>query len=353
MPPPALHRSRPRAASPDFTPSPGSNSDTPSSSSSVDSWALQGNENDVDCGENPLVVETQLAVFTSGADHETIRAGAGEETCAAENLSAAAEPGEENQSAPKLRQRFGENEDYLLAVQVNANLPFKALHGGIRKAWQKVADKLNDNANFRMRSIKGTTAQARFDALLQKHREWEKTSKGLSGIPEEHTQMIKVMTNLERLVNDHKATKDKVAAEAASVERSKVQAGDVVREAAVSRISLGKRNADDEDDQDGSSTSANASKRRGLRKNNVVSSMFASLSEERSKAMGDLIQLQQDQLKQRQAELEFEREHREKEREERKQEREVQQSSSSESIEKKNAKNANKNAKFSRLSLVA
>lgn len=107
--------------------------------------------------------------------------------------------------------------------------------------------------------------------------------------------------------------------------KKKVQAGDVVRQDAVSRIRLGKRGTSDEIAGEDSSADTKPTKRRSSPKNNMVSSMFAALSEERSKAMSDMIQLQQDQFKQRQMELEFEREQREKEREERQKEREVQQ----------------------------
>ncbi|KAL3670458.1 hypothetical protein V7S43_004777 [Phytophthora oleae] len=78
--------------------------------------------------------------------------------------------GQEGATNKKVRQRFGPEENYLHAVQVNADTPYAAGHGDINKQWRSVADKLNSSPNFCMKPIKGVTAKARFKTLLDKHR---------------------------------------------------------------------------------------------------------------------------------------------------------------------------------------
>ncbi|KAG7379529.1 hypothetical protein PHYPSEUDO_008506 [Phytophthora pseudosyringae] len=55
----------------------------------------------------------------------------------------------------KIRQRFGPEEDYLLAVQVNVDAPYMAEHGEVNKQCQALTDKLNGSPNFNMKAIKG------------------------------------------------------------------------------------------------------------------------------------------------------------------------------------------------------
>jgi hypothetical protein len=72
----------------------------------------------------------------------------------------------------KLRQRFGRDEDLMLVAQVRVDAPYKAKHGAIGGTWDVVADKLNQHPDFHMRPIKGTTAKARFETLVGRHRLW-------------------------------------------------------------------------------------------------------------------------------------------------------------------------------------
>ncbi|OWY99425.1 hypothetical protein PHMEG_00029571 [Phytophthora megakarya] len=218
------------------------------------------------------------------------------------------------------RKRFGPDEDYLLAIQVNKETPFKAKFGSIRKEWQKVADTLNASPNFNMLPIQGTTAQARFEALLVKHKKWEASSKRASGSNEEETQYIKVLTDLTQKVNDHKADKAKSAAKSADAESAKVLAGDVVRAAAVTRLQLGKRSGSDAGDV----SQPSRTKTQKVRPSEL-SSVMQDMETDRSRAMDEFLQMQKAEMEQRNLELRFDREEREKEREERRAEREERQ----------------------------
>ncbi|POM70807.1 Hypothetical protein PHPALM_12705 [Phytophthora palmivora] len=80
--------------------------------------------------------------------------------------------GENSPADGKVRQRFGREEDYLLAMQVSVDAPYKARHGAIGDTWDAVAERLNNHPDFHMRPIKGTTAKARFDTLVARHRMW-------------------------------------------------------------------------------------------------------------------------------------------------------------------------------------
>ncbi|KAG1688776.1 hypothetical protein DVH05_003086 [Phytophthora capsici] len=86
----------------------------------------------------------------------------------------------------------------------------------------------------------------RFDTLLEKHRAWESKSTGKSGSDERERRFVTVMTNLQTKVDDYKKKKEEAAAEIVGVERANVQAGEVVRVAAVARIQTGKRAAENE-----------------------------------------------------------------------------------------------------------
>ncbi|KAG3070989.1 hypothetical protein PI124_g9928 [Phytophthora idaei] len=150
----------------------------------------------------------------------------------------------------RVRQRFGPEEDYLLVVQVNGDAPYTAKQGEVNMQWQAVADKLNGSL---MRPIKGATAKARFKTLLAKHRSWEAKSATKSGTDESETPFIRAMTELMSNVDDYEAQRGKDAAAKLGEQRAKVHSGEVVRQAAIARIRLGKRNSpsDGAADKDG------------------------------------------------------------------------------------------------------
>ncbi|KAG3028911.1 hypothetical protein PC121_g10288 [Phytophthora cactorum] len=153
----------------------------------------------------------------------------------------------------RVRQRFGPEEDYLLVVQVNGDAPYTAKQGEVNTQWQPVADKLNGSPNFLMRPIKGATAKARFKTLLAKYRSWEAKSATKSGTDESETPFIRAMTELMSNVDDYEAQREKDAAAKLGEQRAKVHSGEVVQQAAIARIHLGKRNSpsDGAADKDG------------------------------------------------------------------------------------------------------
>ncbi|KAG7375227.1 hypothetical protein PHYPSEUDO_002419 [Phytophthora pseudosyringae] len=103
--------------------------------------------------------------------------------------------GEGSPADGKVRQRFGRDEDYLLTQQVNQDAPYKARHGAIGDTWDAVAERLNQHPDFHMRPIKGTTAKARFDTLVARHRQWMETA-SVEGSEEIDSPYRKMMTEL-------------------------------------------------------------------------------------------------------------------------------------------------------------
>ncbi|KAG6622665.1 Neutral ceramidase [Phytophthora cinnamomi] len=212
-------------------------------------------------------------------------------------------------AAAPLRKRFGPDQDYLLAVQANADMPFKANFGEVRKKWQALASKLNGIPTFRMEPISGKTAQARFETLICKHKAFEAGSSGKTGTDEKHTQFIQVMTDVMKKWNDHKENKAKAAAKAAGAERSKVLAGDVVRAAAVSRLQYGKRAGASDD---GESDQSSRPKKQQARATSEWVTAMQEMKSDRTKALDEFIRIQKVEVAQRQKELEFERVERDK-----------------------------------------
>ncbi|KAH7485207.1 hypothetical protein PRIC1_004502 [Phytophthora ramorum] len=132
-------------------------------------------------------------------------------------------------SEPRVRQRFGHEEDQLLVMQVKEDAPYKARHGAIGGTWDVVAEKLNGHADFHMRPIKGTTAKARFDTLVARHRVWKEAA-SISGSEEPDSVYRQVMNEL-------------VAEIDARVKGAKEGEEDAVEATAEPRTRLGKRRA--------------------------------------------------------------------------------------------------------------
>lgn len=173
-----------------------------------------------------------------------------------------------------------------------------------------------------MKTIKGATAKARFKTLLARHREWESKSAKKSGDDERETDYIRAMTELWSSVGDFEA---KIAQEAAAKEgeqRTKVQSGEVVRQAAVARIHLGKRRFGGsevaDETEDGRPSPIQLRPSTCTKGASEWITMFEESNKERSKAFGEFLQQQQSDLKLR---LDFEREERQKDRADRERER--------------------------------
>ncbi|KAF1782189.1 hypothetical protein GQ600_4573 [Phytophthora cactorum] len=203
----------------------------------------------------------------------------------------------------RVRQRFGPEEDYLLVVQINVDAPYTAKQGEVNMQWQAVADKLNGSPNFLMRPIKV------------------------------RDPFIRAMTELMSNVDDYEAQREKDAAAKLGEQRDKVHSGEVVRQAAIVPIHLGKRNSPSDEradkDGDGQPSPVNLRPSKSAKGADEWMAVFGASKKDRSKVFKEFLQQQQSDLKLR---LEFEREERakdravrEREREERKMERDERQ----------------------------
>ncbi|KAG1711169.1 hypothetical protein DVH05_013885 [Phytophthora capsici] len=97
---------------------------------------------------------------------------------------------------PRIRQRFGPSQDYLLVVQVNTDLPFCAPYGGLMAGWEKVATTLNGSSAFKMHHLKGPIAKNRFERLVARHRDWVKNGSHPDDVPSHDEAYQKVMAEV-------------------------------------------------------------------------------------------------------------------------------------------------------------
>ncbi|KAG7376166.1 hypothetical protein PHYPSEUDO_014145 [Phytophthora pseudosyringae] len=212
----------------------------------------------------------------------------------------------------KIRQRFGPEEDYLLAIQVNVDAPYMAEHGEVNKQWQALAGKLNGSPNFNMKAIKGTTAKARFKTLLTKHRTWESKSARKSGSDENELPFIRGRMELASSVNDYDAKTANTTAVTKGDQLAKEQSGEVVRQAAVARIRLGKccaRSDESDSEETGASPSVAQPSRQNHRSKSPPEWMFLLEESKTQRTKMSQAFLQQQQTEQTRR-LDFEREQR-------------------------------------------
>ncbi|KAG7396490.1 hypothetical protein PHYBOEH_002197 [Phytophthora boehmeriae] len=102
---------------------------------------------------------------------------------------------------PRIRQRFGPNQDYLLAVQVNTDAPFRAAYGTLMSSWEKIANTLNSCSAFKMHHLKGPIAKNRFERLVERHREWVQSGSVPDDAPSQDVAFMTIMNELVPRLN--------------------------------------------------------------------------------------------------------------------------------------------------------
>ncbi|KAF4321720.1 hypothetical protein JM18_003816 [Phytophthora kernoviae] len=102
---------------------------------------------------------------------------------------------------PRIRQRFGPNQDYLLAVQANTDAPFRAAYGTLMSSWEKVANTLNSCSAFKMHHLKGPIAKNRFERLVERHREWVQSGSVPDDAPSQDVAFMTIMNELVPKLN--------------------------------------------------------------------------------------------------------------------------------------------------------
>ncbi|KAL4087222.1 hypothetical protein PRIC1_013119 [Phytophthora ramorum] len=96
----------------------------------------------------------------------------------------------------RVRQRFGPNQDYLLVVQVNTDMPFRAPYGGLMAGWEKVANTLNGCSAFKMHHLKGPIAKNRFERLVGRYRNWVKNGSHPDDAPSQDASFQSIMAEV-------------------------------------------------------------------------------------------------------------------------------------------------------------
>ncbi|KAG9413705.1 hypothetical protein AC1031_012930 [Aphanomyces cochlioides] len=140
------------------------------------------------------------------------------------------------------RMWWSENDDFLLLVQVNTDLPFKTEKNAM-KAWDPLASKLQTVPNFSREGLDGRKASTRFHSLLRGHRKFQKTSAYPSGVDQDENERVKLLDELVALPKEDESVKQK----------TKEDTADYVREQAMMR---GRRKTSEQGDTNESEPSS-------------------------------------------------------------------------------------------------
>lgn len=120
------------------------------------------------------------------------------------------------------RVRFSDNDDLLLLIQANADLPFMAGHGQVMKAWTEVARTLVSIPEFRPKGADCKSVQARFKKKIDAHRAFMASSERKSGTSEEETEATQLLDELVAKIDDHAAEQKKLKNEKQQIEKDQV-----------------------------------------------------------------------------------------------------------------------------------
>ncbi|KAG9400707.1 hypothetical protein AC1031_010146 [Aphanomyces cochlioides] len=132
------------------------------------------------------------------------------------------------------RSWWSDNDDLLLLVQVNTDLPFKDEKNAM-KAWDALATMLQSIPHFTRESLDVRKASTRFHALPRAHRKFQKTSAYLSGVDQEENEKVKLLDELLALYDDHKAKKQAERDDEVAKQKTKDDTADYIREQAMLR----------------------------------------------------------------------------------------------------------------------
>jgi hypothetical protein len=138
-------------------------------------------------------------------------------------------------AAPR-RRNYSEEDDLILLRQVVADLPFEAQRGGVIEAWDGVVARVLSDPSFGIRSATGKSAQARFNKLVERHRQRDRAALLASGVEEEYGEREQLLDELTSRLDEHaRSERERSDAERARLERL-ATAEDVVREQALTHM---------------------------------------------------------------------------------------------------------------------
>jgi hypothetical protein len=101
-----------------------------------------------------------------------------------------------------------------------------------------------------MKTVKGTTIKARFKALLAKQRSWEPKSATKSDTDEAETAFIQIMTEITISIDAYDAKVASPTAAKKDEQLANERSREVVRQADVARLKLGKRRPWEDSDEE-------------------------------------------------------------------------------------------------------
>ncbi|ETL24288.1 hypothetical protein L916_21699, partial [Phytophthora nicotianae] len=112
-----------------------------------------------------------------------------------------------------------------------------------------VATKLKTLEGFSKTEITGKSAQARFNVLIDRHREYDKASAAASGVSEEYDETIQLLDDLLLEVDEYTRAEEQRSAEQKEKLAAEEKTGKCIRDEAVARLQ--KRKVRSDGDQNG------------------------------------------------------------------------------------------------------
>ncbi|CAK4609374.1 unnamed protein product [Aphanomyces euteiches] len=128
------------------------------------------------------------------------------------------------------RRWWSEEDDVSLLIQVNRELPFKAIK--TTRAWEELASSLQRVDGF---SRSGSTS----------HRKYQTTSASLSGVSQDETEKVRLLDELMQLVDDTESKKESSVNLQQKIEKS--EATKFIRDETMKTCSRKRISSDDQD----------------------------------------------------------------------------------------------------------
>ncbi|CAK4652109.1 hypothetical protein LEN26_011844 [Aphanomyces euteiches] len=138
---------------------------------------------------------------------------------------------------------WSEEDDVSLHIQVNSELPFKAIK--TTRAWEELASSLQRVDGFSRSRLDGKKVQNRFNSLIKCHRKYQAASASLSGVSQDETEKVRLLDELVRLVGDNESKKESSVNLQQKIE--KAEATKFIRDEAMKTCSRKRISSDDQD----------------------------------------------------------------------------------------------------------
>ncbi|KAJ1562580.1 hypothetical protein HK096_007531 [Nowakowskiella sp. JEL0078] len=148
--------------------------------------------------------------------------------------------------------RFNIAADIALLKEIANIQPFFAAHGQTLKAWTSVAVNLCSSLNLEAETITTVNARARFESIYTTFKKDEMESLRASGTEEEFNEREQLMTDIHSLIEESEFIRLNVKEKKRSDEDKREVNGEILRNAALQRLSSKKKEIEVGETENGS-----------------------------------------------------------------------------------------------------